>query len=245
MKTNYPFKVIYEDNHLLIVNKEAGVLSQGDKTGDESLVEYAKAFLKEKYDKQGNVFCGLVHRLDRPVSGLVVLAKTSKGLERMNALFKNRKINKVYWAVVKRKPPKKEDKLVHYLIKDTQKNVVSAFDYPQEGAQRAELRYRYIGAVNHFHLLEITPLTGRPHQIRVQLAAIGSPIRGDVKYGFPKANPDGNINLHARRTNFIHPIKQTPLICVAGLPNDYFWEEFLILDDMEVKDKALDYFYSV
>jgi 23S rRNA pseudouridine1911/1915/1917 synthase len=245
MKTNYPFKVIYEDNHLLIVNKEAGVLSQGDKTGDESLVEYGKAFLKEKYDKQGNVFCGLVHRLDRPVSGLVILAKTSKGLERMNALFKHRKINKVYWAVVKRKPPKKEDKLVHYLIKDTQKNVVSAFDQPQEGAQRAELRYRYIGSVNHFHLLEITPLTGRPHQIRAQLAAIGSPIRGDVKYGFPKANPDGNINLHARRANFIHPIKQTPLICVAGLPNDHFWEEFLILDDMKVKDKALDYFYSV
>lgn len=243
--TEKPFRVIYEDNHLLIVNKAAGLLSQGDNTGDNSLVDLAKEYIKVKYDKPGNIFCGLVHRLDRPVSGVVVLAKTSKGLERMSKLFRDREINKVYWAVVKRRPPNKEDKLIHYLEKDPKTNTTQAYDQPQGKAQRAELKYRYIGKLNVFHLLEVTPLTGRPHQIRVQLAAIGCPIRGDVKYGYKKANEDGNINLHARRINFIHPVQKEPIICVAALPQNPFWEEFLTLDDFKIKDKQLDYLYSM
>jgi 23S rRNA pseudouridine1911/1915/1917 synthase len=243
MKKRKAFTVTYEDNHLIIVNKSSGVLVQGDKTGDEHLIEKVRAFLKKKYDKPGNVFCQAVHRLDRPVSGLVILAKTSKGLERMSALFRSRKIDKVYWALVKRRPPKKQDKLTHWLVKDRKKNKVTSYDTAQDGAQKAELRYKVLGFMNNHYLVEVTLLTGRSHQIRVQLASIGCPIRGDVKYGFPKPNIDGSIHLHARRLYFEHPIKKEPVICVGGVPESEFWEQFIELDKFDVKDKNLDFLH--
>lgn len=244
MQTQTP-KVIYEDNHLLIVNKPAGMLAQGDRTGDNSLVDWGKNYIKVRYDKPGAVFCGLVHRLDRPVSGAVALARTSKALERMTKLFRTRDVTKTYWAVSHRRPEQPEGKLVHWLQKDPKRNHVQAFDRPEGEGKKAELRYKLLGKINHHYLLEIYPLTGRPHQIRVQLAAMGCPIRGDVKYGSPKANPNGNINLHARRLAFIHPVRKTPLLLEAGLPgDDNFWNEFLSLEHFKVKDKQLEYYFS-
>lgn len=237
------FIVQYEDNHLLIVNKDAGLLVQGDRTGDVTLIDQAKAYIKQQYDKPGDVFLGLVHRLDRPVSGIVVLARTSKALERMTELFRKRQIQKTYWAVVGRKPREKQGKLVHYLLKDEATNTVTAHDYPVEGALKAELTYRYLGTLNDHHLLEVNPITGRPHQIRVQLASMGCPIRGDVKYGYPRPNPDASINLHARRLYFIHPVKKEPVVITAGVPNVQFWEQFLTLDDTSVKPRNVDFMY--
>ncbi len=239
-----PFHVIYEDNHLLVVNKSAGVLVQGDRTGDDSLVELGKEYIKRKYNKPGNVFLGVVHRIDRPVSGLVVLARTSKALERMNKIFSRREVQKVYWAVVKQKPIKENDHLVNYLVKDHQKNLVTTSRSDNKEAQKAELRYRLLGKLNDHYLLEVYPLTGRPHQIRVQLATMGCPIRGDVKYGFPKPNHNGCINLHARYLKFTHPVKKEPLFFQGGLPNDQFWEQFLGLEDKKIKDKNLEYLYN-
>ncbi len=234
---------IYEDNHLLIVNKPAGILVQGDQTGDKPLVDYCKDYIKEKYNKPGAVFLGVVHRLDRPVSGAVIFARTSKALERMNKLFKNRKVQKTYWAVVKRRPKTKEDKLVHWLKKDERRNVTAAFEKEVDGAQRAELNYRSLGKLNDHWLVEVKPITGRPHQIRVQLASMGCPIRGDLRYGFSKPNTDKSINLHARGLYFEHPVKKEPVIIRAGLPNDQFWEQFLTLENIKVKDKHLNKLY--
>jgi 23S rRNA pseudouridine1911/1915/1917 synthase len=226
-----PYHVVYEDNHLLIVNKAAGILVQGDSTGDVPLVEVLKDYIKEKYDKPGAVFLHPIHRIDRPVSGLVAFARTSKGLERMTELFRKREIQKSYWAVVKRIPANKQDKLVHYLSKNESKNVVSVFDYPAPDTQRAELKYRMLGEMNKHFLLEVEPLTGRPHQIRAQLAHIGCPIRGDIKYGYARPNPDGDINLHARRLFFEHPTKNESILCRAALPANPFWEEFLAYEE--------------
>lgn len=222
----YPFSVIYEDNHLLVVNKASGVLTQGDETGDLSLPDYVKLYLKEKYAKPGNVFCGVVHRLDRPVSGLVVLAKTSKALERMNELFKNRQIDKTYWAISSRAPTPRTGKLIHWLFKDGQRNVTKAYPTQVPNSQYAELSYTLVASVKNYYLLEVKPLTGRPHQIRVQLASLGSPICGDEKYGGSPALVRGAIHLHARSLAFVHPIKQEQLVLRADLPPDKLWDTF-------------------
>jgi len=235
-----PFQIIYEDNHLLVVNKPSGWLVQGDSTGDRPLVEFGKDYIKKKYQKPGKVFLGVTHRIDRPVSGVVVFARTSKSLERMNKLFRDRKIQKVYWAIVKRKPRQDNGKLTHWLVKDKTRNTTKAFNKPRDGAQKAELSYRVLGSLNDHHLLEVIPVTGRPHQIRVQLSSIGSPIRGDLKYGFRKANPDGSINLHAKKLFFKHPVKNLPLVLMAALPENEFWEQFLSLEKINVKEKEVD-----
>jgi 23S rRNA pseudouridine1911/1915/1917 synthase len=239
MKNNKPFHVIYEDNHLIIVNKAAGQIVHADATGDKTLEDHVKEYIKVKYEKPGEVFLGTVHRLDRPVSGLIIFARTSKALERMNALFKNREIQKTYWAITSKKPEKKAGKLVHYLLKNEDKNVVSAYDYQVPGSLKAELNYRYLGEINRYHLIEVSPITGRSHQIRVQLAQMGCPIKGDLKYGFPRPNQDASICLHSRRVYFMHPVKKEPIICRAAVPEDSFWEEFLSLDDEEFKEKNL------
>jgi 23S rRNA pseudouridine1911/1915/1917 synthase len=238
------FQVVYEDNHIIVVNKRTGLLVQGDSTGDITLTDLVRDYIKKKYDKPGDVFLHPVHRLDRPVSGLVVFGRTSKGLERMSELFRKREIQKTYWAVVRKRPKDMEGKLTHYLIKDETRNTTTAHEFPVEGAQKAELNYKVIGKLNLHYLLEVNPTTGRPHQIRVQLAAIGCPIRGDLKYGFDKPNPDGGINLHARRLYFTHPVKKEPMVCRAALPPVQFWEEFLELDTEEIKDKFLDQYFE-
>jgi len=231
--------VLYEDNHLIVINKPGGLLVQGDATGDETLTDLVKKYLKEKYNKPGNVFVGVIHRLDRPVSGVVLMAKTSKALERLNKQFRERKIYKKYWAVVKRKPKEEKGKLVHYLVKNQDKNVVSYYDKPVDGALRAELFYTVLGHLNDHFLLEVNPVTGRPHQIRVQLSAMGCPIRGDLKYGFHKPNFDANINLHAKEIIFEHPVTKEKLRISASLPENDFWEQFLSLDRVKVKDKDI------
>jgi len=220
------FSVIYEDNHLLVVNKSSGVLVQGDATGDTPLVEICKEYIKQKFKKPGAVFLGVVHRLDRPVSGLVVLARTSKALERMNELFRERETTKTYWALVKNKPRKEEEALTHWLSKDEKKNKTTAYAKETSGALRSELKYKIIRYINGYWLLEVKPVTGRPHQIRVQLASIGCPIVGDVKYGYPEPLVDGSICLHARCLAFIHPVKKEPVVFEAPLPAKGFWSNF-------------------
>lgn len=241
---NRYFNVIYEDNHLLIVNKAAGVLVQGDKTGDKSLTDYCRDYIAKKYNKPGAVFLHPVHRLDRPVSGLVIFARTSKALERMALLFKRRDIHKVYWAVVKARPKEESGKLTHWLVKDEGKNVATAYDREEPGSKKAELNFKRLGKLNDHWLLEVRPISGRPHQIRVQLAKMGSPIRGDIKYGFSKPNPDGNINLHAFQLIFEHPIKKEKLFIRAALPEEQFWEQFLDFEDVKSKDRYLDNTFS-
>jgi 23S rRNA pseudouridine1911/1915/1917 synthase len=215
--------IVFEDNHLLAVNKWAGVPSQGDNTGDPCLIDYAKDYLKIKYQKPGNVFCGLIHRIDRPVSGLVVLAKTSKALARMNELFKERAVQKTYWAVVGKKPPTETGTLIHWLWRNTKNNVTRAFEKEGKDTQRAELSYKVLAGVQGYYLLEIKPVTGRTHQIRSQLAAIGCPIVGDVKYGYTQANEDRSIHLHAFSLQFEHPIKGEKMVLSAPLPKEPLW----------------------
>jgi 23S rRNA pseudouridine1911/1915/1917 synthase len=225
-----PFTVIFEDNHLLIVNKSPGVLVQGDSTGDIPLVELCKAYIKEKYQKPGEVFLGVVHRLDRPVSGVVVLARTSKALERMNEMFREKETNKTYWAIVKNKPPQPEGVLIHWLIKDEKKNRSTAFKKETIGALRSELSYKVIGTADGHWLLQVNPVTGRSHQIRVQLASMGCVIKGDIKYGDDQPNEDGSIYLHARRLSFIHPVKKEPVTFEAPVPLTGIWKYFAKFD---------------
>lgn len=239
-----PYHILYEDNHIILVNKAPGVIVHKDRTHDKPLEDFIKEYIKEKYDKPGDVFLGTVHRLDRPVSGLIVFARTSKALERMNEIFRKRQVQKTYWAIVGKKPPAKSGKLVNWLVKDEERNVVKAYDTEIPNSLKAELNYRYLGEINHNHLIEVTPITGRPHQIRVQLAHIGCPIRGDVKYGYPRLNPEGNINLHSRRIYFLHPVKKEPIVCKAPVPENSFWEEFLELDKEEFKIDNLDFLFS-
>lgn len=225
-KASSGFSVIYEDNHLLIVNKDAGVLVQGDATGDVPLSERAKEYIRKKYAKPGEVFLGVVHRLDRPVSGVVVLARTTKALERMNALFREKETKKIYWAIVKERPVLSEGTLVHWLLKDEKKNKTTAYKQETPGALRSELNFRVLANVDDRWLLEVNPITGRPHQIRVQLASMGCVISGDLKYGDSKANPDGSICLHARRLSFVHPVKKESMTFQASVPNTGLWEGF-------------------
>jgi 23S rRNA pseudouridine1911/1915/1917 synthase len=238
------FHVVYEDNHIIIVSKRAGILVQGDSTGDRTLTDAVKEYIKVKYQKPGDVFLHPVHRLDRPVSGLVVFARTSKGLERMMELFRKRDIQKTYWAIVRKKPANEKGKLTHWLVKDEQKNVVTAYDEEVKGSQKAELYYKVLGCINKHYLIEVEPISGRPHQIRVQLASMGCPIRGDIKYGYDRPNFDGSINLHARRLYFVHPVKQEPIICKAAVPPIAFWEEFLELEPEDIKQKNLGFLHE-
>lgn len=221
MGLNNKFTILFEDNHLLVVNKAAGVLVQGDETGDIPLVDLCKDYVKEKYSKPGAVFMGLVHRIDRPVSGIVVLARTSKALERMTAQFRDRETAKTYWAIVRKKPAQESGTLIHWLLKDEKKNKTTAFKKETVGALRSELSYQVLANTAGEYLLEVRPITGRPHQIRVQLASIGCPIKGDIKYGDIEPNADGSICLHARRLEFIHPVKKEPMVVEADLPKTF------------------------
>lgn len=217
-------EVVYEDNHIIIVNKKSGEIVQGDKTGDTPLSETVKQWIKEKYAKPGNVFCGVVHRLDRPVLGLVVFAKTSKALARMNEMFRNGDVHKTYWAITKNRPPKDEDTLVHYITTTERNNKSYASTVEKPGAQKAVLKYRVISQSDNYHLIEVKLLTGRKHQIRVQLAAIGCPIKGDLKYGAKRSNPDGSISLLARNVTFVHPVSKQDICVTAPVPDDNLWK---------------------
>lgn len=219
--------VLYEDNHLLALNKPAGTLVQGDVTGDTSLVDQAKEYLRVKYKKPGEAFTGLIHRLDRPVSGVVLLAKTSKALTRMNRQFADRHVTKCYWAISTSRPPSESGTLVHWLKKNPSKNLTKAYRQEVSGTRRSELDYQLTQAMGNHYLIEVFPKTGRPHQIRAQLGAIGCPIVGDVKYGF-RGNPSQSIALHARSLSFDHPVKKIPMLIEAPLPEEDYWREFLI-----------------
>jgi 23S rRNA pseudouridine1911/1915/1917 synthase len=217
-----PLEILFEDNHLLAINKAAGILVQGDETGDTPLVEEAKAYIKAKYGKPGDVFLGVVHRLDRPVSGVVVFARTSKALSRMNELFRDRKTEKVYWAITDHAPPSKKGNLIHWLSKDERKNKTTAYSRETPGALKSELDYSVLHSKAGNYLLEVRPITGRSHQIRVQLTSMGCPILGDVKYGSSYETGDGSIALHARRLSFLHPVRKE-LVTVEAAPPDRPW----------------------
>lgn len=216
---------LYEDNHIIIVSKRSGEIVQGDKTGDEPLSETVRQYIKEKYHKPGNVFLGVVHRLDRPVWGLVVFAKTSKALTRLNKMFKEGQVHKTYWAITKNAPPAEEGVLTDWLVRNERQN--KSYAHPQEvpNAKKAVLKYRVIAHSDRYHLIEVNLLTGRHHQIRCQLANMGCAIKGDLKYGAPRSNPDGSISLLARRITFVHPVSKENIVVEAPLPpNDKLWE---------------------
>ena len=219
-------EVIYEDNHIIVVRKEPGEIVQGDKTGDTPLCDTLKAWLKEKYAKPGNVFVGVPHRLDRPVSGVVVFAKTSKALARLNEMFRNGEVHKTYWAVVQQPPEREAAEITHYLVRNEKLNKSVAYDTPRTGAKEAVLAYRTLCRSDNYTLLEVELKTGRHHQIRCQLAHIGAPIKGDLKYGARRSNPDGGISLHARQVSFIHPVSRQPIEVVAPVPADALWQYF-------------------
>lgn len=220
--------VVYEDNHLIIVSKSTGEIVQGDKTGDKPLSETVKEYIKEAYAKPGNVFLGVVHRLDRPVSGLVLFARTSKALPRLNTMFANGDIHKTYWAIVKEQPPKQSDTLTHWIVRNEKQNKSYAYDCEVPNSKRAVLDYKVIAKSDNYYLLEVNLHTGRHHQIRCQLAKIGCPIKGDLKYGSKRSNPDGSICLLSRRMEFIHPVSKKEIAVEAPVPNDNLWKSFSI-----------------
>ena len=222
--TKNNLQVLFEDNHLIVINKRSGDIIQGDKTGDTPLSEIVKEYIKEKYNKSGNVFLGVVHRLDRPTTGIVVFARTSKALERFNKMFRNKEVNKTYWAVVKNKPKKDVDTLLGFLKKNSKNNKSTSYNTEIERSKKAILHYKILKSLNNYHLLEVDLETGRHHQIRCQLATIGSPIKGDLKYGFNRSNQDASIHLHARKIEFIHPVKKEKICIIAPTPNDVIWE---------------------
>ena len=217
-------QILHEDNHLIVVNKRVGDIAQGDNSGDKPLPDIVKEYLKEKYNKPGDVFLGVVHRLDRPTTGIVVFAKTSKALTRMNDLFSSRETQKTYWAVVKNKPPKEEDTLVHYIKRNQQNNTSKAHSKEVPESKKASLHYKIINELDNYFALEIELHTGRHHQIRAQLQAIGCSIKGDLKYGFDRSNPDGGIHLHARKLSFIHPVSKEQMTIIASVPQDVIWK---------------------
>ena len=221
--------VVYEDNHIIVVNKTASEIVQGDKTGDTPLSETVKEYIKVKYNKPGNVFLGVTHRLDRPVSGLVVFAKTGKALSRLNDMFRLGEVKKTYWAIVKERPKELEGELVHWMVRNEKQNKSYAYDKEKPNSKKAILRYKLIGHSQNYHLLEVDLQTGRHHQIRCQLAKMGCPIKGDLKYGSPRSNPEGSICLHARRVTFVHPVSKEVIDITAPLPSGNLWNGF----DME------------
>jgi len=218
--------VLYEDNHLIIVNKSCGEIVQADITGDLPLEETVKDYLKKKYDKPGDVFLGVVHRVDRPVSGIVTFARTTKAQLRLNRMLQEKRIKKIYWAIVMNLPPDEKGTLIHYINRNTKTN--RSYAHPKElpNSKKAVLHYRHLASSDRYHLLEIDLETGRHHQIRCQLAAIGCPIRGDLKYGYPRSNPNGGISLHARQIRFIHPVREEEINLMAPLPDDPLWKIF-------------------
>lgn len=218
--------VVYEDNHLIIVNKSSSEIVQGDKTGDKPLAEMVKEYIKQKYHKPGNVFLGVVHRLDRPVSGLVVFARTSKALARLNETFRTKEVHKTYWAIVGNCPSAEEGELVHWLVRNEKQNKSYAYDKEKPEAKKAILDYKLIGRSERYFLLEVDLKTGRHHQIRCQLAKMGCPIKGDLKYGSPRSNPDGSICLHARRVRFVHPVSKQEIDVTAPVPEGNLWHSF-------------------
>ena len=215
--------ILYEDNHIIIVNKAVGEIVQGDKTGDKPLSEIVADYLREKYHKPGAAFVGVPHRLDRPTSGVVVLAKTSKALERLNDMFRRGDVEKTYWAIVGNRPAEEEAELTHWLVRNEQQNKSYAYDRERPGSKQAVLHYRLLVSLTNYHLVEVELKTGRHHQIRCQLAKIGCPIKGDLKYGAPRSNPDGSISLHARRVRFVHPVSHADIDVTAPVPDSALW----------------------
>lgn len=219
-------EILYEDNHLIVVNKPAGVLVQGDQTGDVTLPDIVKEYLRVTYNKPGNVYLGVVHRLDRPVSGVVLMGKTSKATSRLSDAFRKKALEKTYWAIVEREPPMQEDFITGYLVKNKDQNKSFLHDRQVPGGKYSELHYRWVGSHEHYHLLEVKPVTGRHHQIRVMLSHIGCPIKGDLKYGSRQANEDGNICLHAHSLQFDHPVRKDPYLIKAPVPAIASWNDF-------------------
>ncbi len=224
-KTDMP-EILYEDNHLIAVYKRSSDLAQGDKSGDISLDTEVKEYIATKYKKKGDVFLGVVHRLDRPVSGVVLFARTSKALARMNELFRDREVTKIYLAIIRERPPEDEGTLTHYLKKNETQNKTYVYDTEVKGSKEAKLTYRIVGRSDRYYLLEIKLLTGRHHQIRAQLAKIGCPVKGDLKYGFSRSNEDGSISLLARRLEFVHPVRKEKVVITANMPEGDIWKAF-------------------
>jgi 23S rRNA pseudouridine1911/1915/1917 synthase len=227
MKPGADLRILFEDNHLIAVNKRPGDIVQGDRSGDLPLSGRLKEYLKEKYGKPGEVFVGVPHRLDRPASGVVLFARTSKALERLARLFREGEVRKLYWALVQNRPPKERDTLVHHLLRNAGQNKSYVCEGPRPGSREARLSYRLLLSLDRYHLLEVELATGRHHQIRAQLAHIGCPVKGDLKYGARRSNPGGGIHLHAREVSFTHPVKRTPVAIVADPPSDPLWAEVL------------------